>query len=288
MAETEPRRRKGAVRRADIPADVLKALNTGHEETITLVEWLAIDMPTLLNSILPAVGLASERYKLVTEARRLAQEGVMLRLKGIGAALLETTRYRPDREEIFEALATYGSDMVRAWSAFMIMADTDLDLADRLDATKRFAADPAVSVRETAWASFRPYIIEELDRALLLLGPWVHDADPNIRRCAIEGTRPRGVWASHIEALKADPMRGLPLLEPVRSDSSRFVARAVANWLNDASKSRPDWVLEFVARWEVESPTDETRWIINHATRTLRKRTAAGTVAAVIGRQSGK
>ena len=48
-----PGRRKGATRRADIPPDVLRALNEGREETITLAEWLAIDMPSLLRSKTP-------------------------------------------------------------------------------------------------------------------------------------------------------------------------------------------------------------------------------------------
>ena len=58
MAATQQApRRKGAVRRSDIPPDVLQALNEGREETITLAEWLAIDMPTLLRSVLPEIGL---------------------------------------------------------------------------------------------------------------------------------------------------------------------------------------------------------------------------------------
>ncbi len=54
--QPEPRR-KGAVRRADIPPEILLALNEGREETVTLVEYLAIDMSVLLRSILPSVGL---------------------------------------------------------------------------------------------------------------------------------------------------------------------------------------------------------------------------------------
>ena len=45
-------RRKGASRRADIPAAVLSALNEGRDETVTLVEWLAIDMATLVGHTL--------------------------------------------------------------------------------------------------------------------------------------------------------------------------------------------------------------------------------------------
>jgi 3-methyladenine DNA glycosylase AlkC len=101
--------------------------------------------------------------------------------------------------------------------------------------------------------------------------PWVKDANANVRRCAVEATRPRGVWCAHIDSLKTDPSPGLALLEVVRSDPSRYVQKSVANWLNDASKSRPDWVRSVCKRWKKESRTAETAWIINHATRTIRK-----------------
>ncbi len=264
-------RRKGAMRRSDIPPDVLKALNEGREETITLAEWLAVDMPTLLRSVLPGVGLGEECEELGKVANSLASEGVTKRLKGIGKALFLPTRNRTNREEIYEALASHTSDMVRVWASFMIAADADMPLNHRLDVTRRFAADPSVAVRECAWDSFRPYIVADLTLGLSLLQSWVRDPDPNIRRCAIEATRPRGVWTSHFEALKDDPELGLALLELVRSDPSPYVQRSVANWLNDASKTRPDWVRNLCAHWTKESPTKETAWIVNRALRTLRK-----------------
>ena len=248
-----PPRRKGAVRRSDIPADVLQTLNEGREETITLAEWLAIDMPTLLRSVLPEVGLADAREELGRVADGLADQGVTKRLRAIGEALFVATRDHPRRAEIREALARHASDMVRAWAAFMLTADR------------------SVAVRECAWDSFRPYVAADLDQAFQLLRDWMLDPDPNIRRCAVEGTRPRGVWTAHIEALKQEPEPGLTLLEHVRSDPSHYVQRSVANWLNDASKSRPDWVLAVCARWTEESQTKETAWTVNHALRTLRK-----------------
>ena len=267
-----PPRRKGAIRRSEIPPEVLTALNEGREETITLVEWLAIDMPTLLRSILPDVGLSEAVEELGNIADGLVDEGVTKRLKAIGAALFEATRDHPKQSGIYEALASHKSDMVRAWTDFMLTADRDIELGDRLEAARRFAADRSVGVRECAWDSFRPYIAAGLDRGFQLLKPWVGDSDPNIRRCAVESTRPRGVWTAHIEALKEDPEPGLALLEPVRSDPSQYVQRAVANWLNDASKSRPDWVRLVCARWTDESQTKATAWTVNHALRTLRKR----------------
>ena len=274
-ARASPIRRKGSVRRSDIPPDVLKGLNDGTIETVTLVEWLAIDMSTLLRSILPGVGLSDAQDVLGETADRLAGEGVTRRLKGIGEILYQTIRDHPRRETVFEKLADHSSDMVRAWAAFTHSADRGLTLDVRLESARRFAADGAVSVRECAWDSFRPYLVQDLSRGLKLLEPWVLDPDANIRRCAVEATRPRGVWTAHIEALKRDPQPGLALLEPLRSDPSRYVQRAVANWLNDASKSRPDWAQAVCARWTQESRTKETAWTVHHALRTLRKQDTA-------------
>ena len=264
-------RRKGAVRRSDIPADVLKALNEGREETITLVEWLAIDMRSLLRSVLPDTGLLEAADELDEAANHLASKGVTELLRGIGEAIFLATKGYPNRGEVFESLAGHGSDMVRAWAAFVLAANRDLPLAERLQRARRFAKDRSVAVRECAWDSFRPYVAADLSPGFGLLESWVGDPDPTIRRCAVEATRPRGVWCSHIPSLKEDPEPGLKLLEPVRSDPSPYVQRSVANWLNDASKTRPDWVRSVCARWAVESSTKETAWIINHAQRTLRK-----------------
>jgi len=103
---------KGDMHHSEIPPDVLRALNEGIGETITLAEWLAIDMPTLLRSILPGVEFAEATEQLGKFADGLAGEGVTVRLKKIGEAFFHATRNHPRRTFIYEALGSHRSDMV--------------------------------------------------------------------------------------------------------------------------------------------------------------------------------
>lgn len=263
-------RRKGAKSRTQIPPGILAELNQGRLQTANLVEWLAVDMAKLLQSVLPEIGL-SRRDLDGIDISGIRTLGVTKRLEVIGATLFREIQGNPRRETILEAIASHRSDIVRQWGAYIVAANPELDLAGRLSQIRRFAADINMSVRECAWMVVRPHLTANVLRGIQLLRDWVRDGNPNIRRFAIELTRPRGVWCTHIPFLKSDPQRGLILLEPVRADQSRYVQRSVANWLNDASKTRPEWVHRVCRRW-MRTRVPETVWIVNRALRTVGRR----------------
>lgn len=245
------------LRPSDIPRSRVRALESGEAETRSLAEGLAIDARRLAQRVLPPDVFAA------TDGRAWGL-GVVRRSDAVGEAIA-----RVGGDALIHRLAGSPSDTIRGWVCFAIAAQPDRTLRQRLTRMRPLADDGHFGVREWAWLALRPQLIEALGEALSRLTPWTRSRSANLRRFAIEATRPRGVWCAHIVALKEDPTPGLALLEPLRADASRYVQDSVANWLNDAAKSRPDWVRGVCDRWRVESPAPETEHIIRRATRNL-------------------
>jgi 3-methyladenine DNA glycosylase AlkC len=251
--------RKGAIRMADIPADILAQLSIGAIETLTLPEWLAVNHKTLIQTLAPDIS-----DELL--APLAAGNSIMARSRHAGLALLEI--YGPNAVDRFQS---HPSDTVRGWVCFSLAGLPNQTLSQRIKAFTTFADDSHFGVRELAWIALRPHLTTDLPKAVSLLAKWTDSPKENLRRFASEITRPRGVWCQHIDALKSDPGLALPILQPLRADPSRYVQNSVANWINDASKTRPDWARELTGRWAKESPTPATAYIIKRAMRSLDK-----------------
>ena len=261
--------RKGARKVNEIPSEVLDLLNRGEIETVNLVEWLAIDLQALARHVLPQVGLARAIAPILRDVEALTKTTTPQVMLAISQGIFRELQEHKDAAAICKLISTHQSDSVRCWGAYLIGLNPKLTLEQKIEQIEIFAADSHFGVREIAWMSVRPEIATDLAKAIELLEGWVSNSDESIRRFATEATRPRGVWCKHIEQLKSNPELALPLLEPLKSDPSKYVQDSVGNWLNDASKSQPDWVIALCQRWLEQCDRKETHRIATKAQRTL-------------------
>lgn len=263
-------KRKGSRTRAGVPREVLEQLEAGTTETVNLMEWLEIDMAKLAQQVLREQSFDQCRPHVEPALSQLSGLGVTRRLTTLGTAFAKAAAFKADHPTI-EALATHRSDIVRQWAVYSINCIPDLTLQHRLSLIRPFAADSNMSVRECAWMAFRPHLAQQLSHAIPLLTRWAKDSDPNVRRFAVEVTRPRSVWGSHLGMLKESPSMALPILTAVRADAHQYVRLAAGNWLNDAYKSQPVWVERLCSKW-LKSRDPNTILIVRRALRNAPRR----------------
>ncbi len=242
---------------ADITPAVQRRLDSGEWSTASLPEALAIDFAKLMRTVAPEVPKAKLREldPALGVTKRMALAGQLL--------------FEQFGEQAWPRFATHPADTVRGWAAYALAGDERMPLAKRLKLSRVLADDAHFGVREWAWIALRPAIAQELPRAIELLRKWTPSPRVNLRRFAIEITRPRGVWCAHIHELKKNPEPGLVLLEPLNADPEKYVQESVANWLNDASKSQPEWVREVCGEWLAKSDAKATQRICQRAMRTI-------------------
>lgn len=247
---------------------------------MNLMEWLAADMSALARAVSERLSSSTMRRSLSEAAAHMAGKGVTGRLRAAGGAIAAADPELSSPDVL--ALRSHRSDLVRQWACY---AQNDpaapMTFGARLEGTLPFADDPNMSVREAAWMAFRPHLAANLDEGLVALEARSRDARANVRRFAIEVTRPRSVWGAHLGALKQDPERARPLLENTKADRARYVQLAVGNWLNDASKSRPDWVSKVADGWGgVEDR--HTEFILRRGTRSMIRNKSKRNVSAAL------
>ncbi|AIM38381.1 DNA alkylation repair protein [Sphingobacterium sp. ML3W] len=264
-------KRKGARSTKDIPADILAQLNRGEIETANLVEWLAVDQKLLLENLLKQHRRTDYLKPILSNIDQLKKQTVNTINEAIGTSLFEKATQNNDKY-FLAIMANHTADLVRCWTTYTIGKNECLNITQALKKIQKFSADKHFGVREISWMAVRNKITVDLEKSIVILAEWTTNEDENIRRFATEATRPRGVWCEHIGAFKHNPVLALPILEPLKSDPAKYVQNSVANWLNDASKTQPDFVKELCERWDKESGTKETRYIIKKALRTIDKK----------------
>ncbi|QLI79104.1 DNA alkylation repair protein [Bacillus pumilus] len=264
--------RKGARKGTDIPHDVLSLLNQGEIESVNLTEWLAVNHMTLIQHVLPSAGLDHRLGEVSSEIAKQKAESGMKAIRLIGQLLDGVLREENEEKQakVLQVFAHHVSDSVRCWAAYMNKQSLST-LEEKLAYIQPFAADYHFGVREIAWMSVRESLSLQLDQSIEHLTEWAKSEDENIRRFSVESIRPRGVWTKHIELLKQEPERALPILNLLKSDPSTYVQDSVGNWLNDASKTQPNWVTNLCDQWSKDSDTKATSRIVKKAKRTIVK-----------------
>lgn len=263
---------KRAKRVSEIAPSLLTALSRGECCAATYVEMTAVDFAQLLEVVAPKVAATSFAHLAPTL-------GICERMLRAGRIFYENSGLGE-----FDRLRQHPSDTVRGWAAYLLAAVPNADLKQRLELAKPLADDAHFGVREWVWLALRPHIAQEIDRALELLHSWTREPSANLRRFAVESTRPRGFWSKHIGALKENPQKGLELLKPLKQDPSRYVQDSVGNWLNDAGKSQPSWVWSLCRKWLQESSIIATCYIARRATRSFPVEKQLGRKAANLKR----
>jgi len=233
-------------------------LDTGLVASTHLAECLAVDFATLLQTAAALPDAAVQRMRDAANkgiTQRMALAATLLREAGQG----DVTHWQ-----------SHPSDTVRGWACYLIGSDATLGLSEKLQAMQPLADDAHFGVREWAWLAVRGDLVAAPLQSLTLLLPWTSAASPYLRRFACEALRPRGVWATHIALFKQQPQHALPLLEALANDPERYVQDSVGNWLNDASKTQPEWMRDLCARWQREHSSAANAYIRKRAQRSLR------------------
>ena len=261
--------RKGPRSLKDLNPEVIDYLNKGLIETKNLMEWLATDQLALLKLVLNDLGKQNwyADFEVAINAQKKPTANSNTKVIGETLGLLTSDT------SVYDQLKSHTSDLVRCWACWAERTHHD-SVSDLLCAMKPYAADPHFGVREVVIFATKERMIEDLDTSINILSTWANSTDENIRRYSAEALRPVGVWTKKITAFQEDPGLGLLILEHLKSDSSKYVRDSVANWLNDASKSQPEWVKVICEKWKKESPTKETAYIIKRGLRTIEKKKA--------------
>lgn len=245
---------KGARSKAEVDPAFLEALEAGRVESRTHIEQMAMRMSRLLAHAFPevTVGVSIDDVPFIT------------RFRLVGGLLREQAP-----QELLRSDACWVSDTVRGWIAMGIAVEEGDDLVGLLTRLRPFARDHHFAVREWAWLAARPAVVARPNEAIVMLSQFRASPDPFERRFAVELTRPRSVWGSHIAQFKANPEAAEAALSELKCEPHPYVRKAISNWLRDAARTRPEWTRRVGNAWLDECRCADTVAIVGPALRAV-------------------
>jgi len=128
-----------------------------------------------------------------------------------------------------------------------------------------------ITKRGTGEFAIRQFIEKEPKVMLKQMKKWSKDKNFHVRRLSSEGWRPRLPWAKKLDVYLDDLNPVVHILQSLNDDSSRYVQTSVANHMGDLLKINREYTIDVLNDWSMAA-TDNTKWIIRHAIRNLRKK----------------
>ncbi len=148
----------------------------------------------------------------------------------------------------------------------------DQSMEAMIELTQRFSSEFAV----------RPFLETNSTETFARLTAMTNHPSAHVRRWCSEGTRPRLPWGRKLHALVKDPSPIFPILDALKDDPELYVRRSVANNLNDIAKDHPKMVVRVCREWTRDrNVSDERRWLVKHALRSLIKNGDPGALAVM-------
>lgn len=137
---------------------------------------------------------------------------------------------------------------------------TSLDFIAEL--TQRFTGEFAI----------RPLLEKYPEKTMKVLEEWSREESVHLRRLASEAIRPKLPWAKKITVQLDYFDLYFQILDNLKNSPEKFVQKSVGNNLNDLFKVDEKLARKIIKTWESGELSKETKWIIKHGTRSLRKK----------------
>lgn len=141
----------------------------------------------------------------------------------------------------------------------------ELSTAFSKELTKRFTGEFCM----------RPLLAHFPERTLRLMQEWSKDENMRVRRLSSECLRIALPWAKKVDVVLQHFELYRMVLSNLKDDADKSIQKSVANNLNDLYKVDPQKFATIVHDWETSTTSAACAWIIQHGSRTLRKRTDA-------------
>jgi 3-methyladenine DNA glycosylase AlkC len=149
------------------------------------------------------------------------------------------------------------------------LLDVDASVDFIYELTQRFTGEFAI----------RPLLATHPEIVLRRVKQWSKDANVHVRRLSSEGIRIRLPWAAKSTVFLEHYPDCAAILSNLRFDTEKFVQKSVGNNINDLLKENEQLGMDLIHTWINQKMASETKWIIRHGLRTLRKKNRGSALA---------